>query len=65
MDIDLIKKYFNNSCSEEELQIVLGWFAGPAETTEEKAILYKLWEELPDEYSDLKTNFAFILDNIQ
>ena len=64
MDIDLIKKYFNNSCSEEELQIILAWFADSAKTTEGKALLFKLWEELPDEDGNLKTDFAFILDKI-
>jgi len=64
MDKELIEKYYNNSCTEEELNSVLEWIEGPSRTPEGKALLFKIWEELPDEESNLEINFDLILDKI-
>jgi ferric-dicitrate binding protein FerR (iron transport regulator) len=64
MNKELLEKYCNNACMAEELSSVLEWFEGSVRTPEGKALLFKIWEELPDEESDLKINFDFILDKI-
>lgn len=64
MDKKLLQKYCRNSCTEEELGSVLAWFEESAGTSQGKSILYKFWEELPDEDSNLKINFDLLLDRI-
>jgi ferric-dicitrate binding protein FerR (iron transport regulator) len=64
MNKELLEKYCSNCCTEEELSSVLEWFEESARTPEGKALLFKIWEELPDEESNFKINFDFILDKI-
>jgi transmembrane sensor len=64
MNKELLQKYCNNCCSEEELSIVLSWFEKSAGTAEGKSLLFKIWEELPVEESNHKTDFDFLLDRI-
>jgi len=64
MDKELLEKYFSNSCTEEELRSVLAWFEESADTTEGKALLYKIWEDLPDEDLSSKIHFDLLLDKI-
>ena len=64
MNKELLEKYCTNSCTEEELSSVLEWFEGSARTPEGKALLFKIWEELPNEESNIQINFDFILDKI-
>jgi ferric-dicitrate binding protein FerR (iron transport regulator) len=64
MNKELLKKYCTNCCTEEELTSVLAWFEESARTSEGKSILFKIWEELPDEESNLQIDFDFILDKI-
>ena len=64
MNKELLEKYCKNACTEEELSSVLEWFEESARTPEGKALLFKIWEELPDEEGNLKINFDFILDRI-
>jgi transmembrane sensor len=61
---ELLEKYCNNCCSQEELRSVLKWFEGTARTPEGKALLFKIWEDQPDEMMNLKINFDFVLDQI-
>jgi transmembrane sensor len=64
MNKELLKKYFENCCTEEELSSVLAWFEESASTSDGKSLLFKIWEELPDEDSNLKTNFDLLLNRI-
>jgi len=64
MDKELLKKYFSNCCTEEELTSVLAWFEESAPTSEGKSILFNIWEEIPDEESNLQIDFDSILDKI-
>jgi ferric-dicitrate binding protein FerR (iron transport regulator) len=64
MEKELLEKYFKNICTEEELSFVLAWFEESARTSEAKSLLFKIWEELPDEESNLKINFDLLLDRI-
>jgi transmembrane sensor len=64
MNKELLEKYCNNACSEEELSSVLEWFEESARAPEGKALLFKIWEGLPDEESKYDINFDFLLDKI-
>lgn len=64
MNKELLGKYCNNQCSEEELISVLEWFKGPVRSSEGKELLFKIWEELTDEEEDIKINFDLILDKL-
>jgi transmembrane sensor len=64
MNKELLQKYCGNCCTEEELSSILKWFEGSARTPESKALLFKIWEELPDEDNNIKMNFDLILDKI-
>jgi len=64
MTKELIEKYCNNTCTGEELSSVLEWFEGTARTSEGKALLFKIWEDKPDEMMNLKIDFDFVLDKI-
>lgn len=64
MKKDLLEKYCNNCCTEEELNSVLEWFQGAAKTPEGKALLFKIFEELPDLKGDPEINFDLLLDKL-
>lgn len=64
MNKELLIKYCSNCCSEEELSSVLEWIERSARTPEGKALFLKIWEELPDEESNIQIDFDFILDKI-
>jgi transmembrane sensor len=64
MNKELLEKYCSNCCTDEELSSVLEWFEESARTHEGKSLLFKIWEELPDEESNLQIDFDFILDKI-
>ncbi|HUX58911.1 MAG TPA: FecR domain-containing protein [Bacteroidales bacterium] len=64
MNIELLEKYCKNACTEEELSSVLVWFETSARTSEGKSILYKIWEEIPDEDVNDKINFNQLLGRI-
>jgi ferric-dicitrate binding protein FerR (iron transport regulator) len=64
MNKELLKKYCCNHCTEEELSSVLTWFEGSAESCEGKSLLFKIWEEVPDEDSNPDVNFDLLLDRI-
>lgn len=64
MKKELIEKYFNNNCSEEELKLVLDWFSTSAYLPEGKALLYNMWEEFDEQESGDKADFDTILCKI-
>jgi ferric-dicitrate binding protein FerR (iron transport regulator) len=64
MNKELLEKYCNNTCTDEELSSVLEWFVGSVRTPGGKDLLLKIWEELPDEENNLGINFDSILDKI-
>lgn len=64
MNKELLKKYFNNCCTDEELESVLVWFRESARTSEGKSLLLEVWEEIPDERSDNKICFDQMLGRI-
>jgi len=64
MNKELIKKYFNNNCSEEELKLVLDWFTYSAHSPEGKALLYNLWEDIDDKEPGEKADYDAILCKI-
>ena len=63
MDKELLEKYCKNGCTEEELISVLNGLKNLSEDLEGKSLLFKIWEELPDDNSDNKINFDFCLKN--
>jgi ferric-dicitrate binding protein FerR (iron transport regulator) len=64
MNRELLEKYCSNCCSPDELQEVLSWFRKSAGTYEGRNLLYRLWEELPEEYDTSGINFNLMLDRI-
>jgi len=64
MDKRLLEKYFRNECNEQELDLVLSWFTDSADSADGKAILYRIWEELPEDGIDNKVDFDSILNRI-
>lgn len=64
MNIELLKKYLSNCYTEEELNSVLAWFEESAGTSVGKSLLFKVWDELPDEHSNTKINFDLMLGRI-
>lgn len=64
MDKELLKKYFNNSCTDEELAAVMDWFRSSAANHEGKVLLFRVWEELSEEGDFSGVNFDLILDKI-
>jgi transmembrane sensor len=64
MDKELLEKYCNNGCSKDELSSVLVWFEESGRTPEGKALLFKIWAELPDDKSSNDINIDFLLDKI-
>jgi len=64
MNKEIIEKYLNNNCSEEELKLVLDWFTNSAHLPEGKALLYNMWEEFDDQESGDKADYDTILCKI-
>jgi len=63
MDIDLLKKYFNNNCSPIELDEIVLWFKENAGDLNGRSMLKQLWDEIED--SKVKdVNFNHLLDKI-
>jgi len=64
MDKELIEKYFNNKCSDDELNLVLDWFSKSAHIADGKALLYNIWENLPKQDLGVRPDFDTILSKI-
>lgn len=60
----MLNKYYNNKCTEEELNSVLTWFSETARTSDGKDCLFELWNQFPDEDADLDVDFDLILNRI-
>jgi hypothetical protein len=52
MDINLLKKYLENSCCEDEFNSVIEWFRQSSGTTEGRDILLRLLDEMPEDSDD-------------
>ena len=64
MNKKLLEKYCKNACTDEELNSVVDWFNKSSRTPEGKTLLYKIWDELPDEDSEIKVDFGHLLNRI-
>jgi len=64
MNIELLRKYFSNRCTQEELQTLVEWFASDAETIEGRNLLHIFWEEMQNDAEELPANYEGILDRI-
>jgi ferric-dicitrate binding protein FerR (iron transport regulator) len=63
MNKELLKKYFENRCSEEELKSVINFIKSSSFDDEGKSLLYDLWEETSADNRQL-TDFDHLLDRI-
>lgn len=64
MDKVLLKKYFQNCCSKDELLRVLSWFENIAHTSEGKSLLYEIWEEMKTDSGDAGVDYDLMLSRI-
>jgi ferric-dicitrate binding protein FerR (iron transport regulator) len=64
MDKILLKKYLDNGCNMQELEIVLSWFRDTACTEKGKALLHGIWEDLAVDESESGADFDSILNSI-
>lgn len=64
MNPELLKKYFNNQCTDQELESVVNWMNEAGRTSEGKSILYGLWEEMDDDSDIPGVGFEVLLDRI-
>jgi len=64
MNKELIKKYFQNKCTKDELVIVIGWFEHTGWTAGGKALMFDVWEEMADEDDKQTMNLDHILNRI-
>jgi transmembrane sensor len=64
MNKELLIKYCNNNCTEEELKSVLAWFEDSAGTPEGKSLLFKMWEDGSGEDDNPDIDFDLLLDRI-
>jgi transmembrane sensor len=64
MNKELLEKYCNNSCTEDELLSVLEWFRKSAGTPEGKSLLLRLWEDLTVDDETNRINYDLLLDRI-
>jgi transmembrane sensor len=64
MNKELLMKYCNNNCKEEEAKSVLAWFEDLASPPEGKSLLFKIWEEGSGEDDNPDINFDVMLDKI-
>jgi transmembrane sensor len=64
MNRELLEKYCNDRCTQEELLSVLEWFKKTAGTSESKSLLFNKWEELPEEDNSGRINYDRLLDSI-
>lgn len=61
---ELIEKYLNNRCNEEDLKTILYWFQESSKTSDSVNLLSGFWEEISTEEGPRKTDFDMILDKI-
>ena len=64
MDIDLLRKYFQNDCSEDEVNKIISWFKDIKNNSNDKAVFEQAWDELKDFSDSDRVNFNELLDKI-
>jgi transmembrane sensor len=64
MNKELLIKYNKNACTEEELALILEWFEISSGTSDAKAIMFEIWEELPEDDNNTSEKFDLILNKI-
>ena len=63
MNLELLKKYINNNCTSEEVDVVIEWFKENAGGLEGRSLLKELWENT-EEKNDNDVDFNHLLDKI-
>ena len=63
MDINLLKKYFSNECTREEVDEVFSWFKNNAGNMDGRSLMKYLWEEIEDRQVD-EVDFDNMLNKI-
>ncbi len=63
MNIDLLKKYFNNKCTSVEVEEIILWFKDNAGGLDGRSMLKQLWNEV-EESEVHNVNFDHLLDKI-
>jgi len=64
IDIDLLKRYFNNTCSDSEKEFVKSLFKDPAAERELGTLVRKHWNETELDHPEMKEAAERILDRI-
>lgn len=64
MNRELLDKYLNNRCSENELKLVLEWFENPENQEEARENFRMFWDNLKEDSSSCETDYNSILDGI-
>ena len=64
IDIDLLKRYFNDTCSDSEREFVKSLFKDPAAERELGALVKKHWNETSLDHPEMKETAERILDRI-
>ena len=63
MDINLLKKYFSNECTHEEVDEVFRWFKSNAGNMGGRSLMKYLWDEIEDRNVD-EVDFEYMLNKI-
>ena len=63
MDINLLKKYFSNECTNEEVDEVLLWFKNNAGNMGGRSMMKNLWDEIENRQVD-EVDFEYMLNKI-
>lgn len=64
MNRELLDKYLNNRCSEDELKQALAWFESSDNQEEAREFFRQFWENLKEESCCHETDYNLILDSI-
>lgn len=64
MNRELLDKYLNNQCSENELKQVLVWFESPDNQEEAGEYFRMFWDTIKEDSSSCETDYDSILDAI-
>jgi ferric-dicitrate binding protein FerR (iron transport regulator) len=64
MDGELLGKYLNNKCTDEEIEKVLHWFRDSADSTEGKDLFLTYWEQIPLDGKLTKPDLETLLNRI-
>lgn len=64
MNRELLDKYLNNRCTENELQEVLAWFESSGDREEAREYFRQFWDSIKDDTSSYETDYNKILDAV-